>query len=341
MSALAGHKFIIIGDSYTVGITAGGQTITSWLGWFTQWYGTEWTGYYANPEGGYGFAKTGNQFITLLNGLDNTITNKDEITDILVAGGYNDHAYVSGLSTAIAEFATTARSKYVNATLWIAPIGWTVNQYQNDVSSAIEAYISLGRQNGYRVLEEMKNVMRNTSYISSDEIHPNENGYKALAENMHRYLVSYISSPKISYNGSDRWKIKATELLNQVEETHAFEEEVLTTTTAESVETGTHTTIMSLALSKGTWQINATAIFASNATGYRHAYIAETSSSTSAFNSMMASSNAVDGMVTALNFGRAVELSAAKTIYLRVRHNRGSDLDVYGRLTAVRLNATT
>ena len=215
MSALSGHKFIVIGDSYTVGITGGGATIDSWLDYFVRWYGNEWAGYYANPEGGYGFAKTNNQFITLLNGLDNVISDKTAITDILVAGGYNDHAYVSSLSTAIAEFASTAREKYPNATLWIAPIGWTTNQYQSDVSQAIEAYITYGKEYGYRVLEEMKNVMRNTAYLSSDEIHPNEEGYQALARKMYSCLISYLSGVKIAYNGADKWKIRATELLNQ------------------------------------------------------------------------------------------------------------------------------
>lgn len=216
MSALAGHKFIIIGDSYTVGITAGGQTITSWLGWFTQWYGSEWTGYVANPRGGYGFSHTNMYFVDLLNELDNQISDKSSITDILVAGGYNDGGYLTTLPDRIAEFATVARQKYTNATLWIAPIGWTTNQYQNIVSQAIEMYITYGNINGYRVMSEMKYIMRNTEdYLSADQIHPNEDGYKALATAMHTYLLSYLATPKIRYNGSDKWKQKATELLNQ------------------------------------------------------------------------------------------------------------------------------
>lgn len=215
MSALNGHKFIVIGDSYTVGITGGGATIDSWLDYFVSWYGSEWDGYFESAEGGYGFAKPNNTFLSLLNALDNTISDKASITDILVAGGYNDHAYVSSLSSAIATFKQTANTKYPNATLWIAPIGWTINEYQSEVSQAIEGYISWGNNYGFRVLEEMKYVMRNTSRISSDEIHPNESGYKALAENMHRYLVSYISAPRIRYNGADKWKVRATELLNE------------------------------------------------------------------------------------------------------------------------------
>ncbi|MBR1673554.1 MAG: SGNH/GDSL hydrolase family protein [Eubacterium sp.] len=215
MSVLNGHKFIIIGDSYTVGITAGGGTIDSWLDYFVRWYGNEWAGYFKSAEGGYGFAKPNYTFLSLLNALDNTISDKTAITDILVAGGYNDHSYVSSLASAIGTFKQTANTKYPNATLWIAPIGWTTNEYQNQVAQVIEGYITWGKEYGFRVLEEMKNVMRNTSRMSADEIHPNESGYKALAENMHRYLVSYLSEPKIRYTGSDKWKIRATELLNE------------------------------------------------------------------------------------------------------------------------------
>lgn len=215
MSVLNGHKFIVIGDSYTVGITGGGRTIDSWLDYFVSWYGSEWEGYFKSAIGGYGFAKTDFQFITLLNALDNTISDKASITDILVAGGYNDHGYVTSISSAINTFKQTARTKYPNAALWIAPIGWTTNQYQNDVTQAIEEYILWGKNYGFGVLEEMKYIMRDTSRMSSDEIHPNENGYKALAENMHRYLVSYLSAPKIEYKGTDQWKIRATELFNE------------------------------------------------------------------------------------------------------------------------------
>lgn len=177
--------------------------------------------------------------------------------------------------------------------------------------------------------------------VGADDIYRNGGAgvYETLADKANTSDMMIYLGDKAETNASNIVKSDYIEKLG-IEETPAFEEEVLTTTTAESVETGTHTTIMSLALSKGTWQISATALFASNATGYRHAYIADSSSSTSAFNSMMASSNAVDGMVTALNFGRAVVLSSSTTIYLRVRHNRGSNLNVYGRLTAVRLNAT-
>ena len=218
MSALADHKFIVIGDSYTVGITGGGATIDSWLDYFVRWYGNEWAGYYESAVGGYGFARSDNKlFIDLLNALDNEISDKAGVTDILVAGGYNDgNEYsINHMESAISTFATTARQKYVNATLWIAPIGWTTNQHQANVKRAIDSYIQYGEAYGYRVLTEMQYVMRNTAYLSSDEIHPNADGYQALARKMYACFISYLSGVKIAYNGADKWKIRATELLNQ------------------------------------------------------------------------------------------------------------------------------
>ena len=218
MSALSGHKFIVIGDSYTVGITGGGATIDSWLDYFVRWYGNEWAGYYESAVGGYGFARSDDKlFIDLLNALDNEISDKAGVTDILVAGGYNDgNEYsINHMESAISTFATTARQKYVNATLWIAPIGWTTNQHQANVKRAIDSYIQYGEAYGYRVLTEMQYVMRNTAYLSSDEIHPNADGYQALARKMYACFISYLSGVKIAYNGADKWKIRATELLNQ------------------------------------------------------------------------------------------------------------------------------
>lgn len=215
MSELAAHYFVIIGDSYTEGYTGGGVTIDSWSDWFETWYGSEWLGDHVDALGGSGFAHPNKPFLNLLNNANQELSDHSMVTDVLVAGGYNDGSFVAQLPAKISEFATYARQYFPNATLWIAPIGWTLNHNQQIVSQAIEAYITYGKQYGYRVLEEMKYVMRNTAYFSTDEIHPNESGYKALASSMHTYLLSYLSAPKIKYNGSDRWKIKATELLNE------------------------------------------------------------------------------------------------------------------------------
>lgn len=114
-------------------------------------------------------------------------------------------------------------------------------------------------------------------------------------------------------------------------------EDVKSSSQAVSVADTTHTTVLQISLTPGTWMVNATAIFAANATGYRQMYVTTSNTSTSSLNTMSATSSAVNGLLTALNTGRAVEISSNTTLYMRVRHSRGSALDVYGRLTAVKI----
>lgn len=200
--------------------------------------------------------------------------------------------------------------------------------------------VSSIKYDAYDCTLQITDKQSHTMYYGADDIYKNSIGvWEALDTKADTDYVDTELDYKADIDGGN---IRASDFLDElgIVRTPTIEEEYLTTSTAESVESGTHYTLMQLTLSKGVWQISATVFFASNSTGYRHAYIAESSSSVSAYQSMMASSNAVDGMVTALNFGRAVAITdTSKTIYLRVRHNRGSALDVFGRFTAVRLNA--
>lgn len=122
-----------------------------------------------------------------------------------------------------------------------------------------------------------------------------------------------------------------------IEEAPSVVEDVKSSSQAVSVADTTHTTVLQISLTPGTWMVNATAIFASNATGYRQMYVSTSDTSTSALNTMSATSPAANGVITALNTGRAVSISNNTTLYMRVRHSRGAALDVYGRLTAVKI----
>ena len=187
--SLKDRWFIFIGDSYSVGITYGG-TITSWLDYFLQWYGSDIAGYFRNNVGGYGFAKEGWQFITLLQELSSSISNKSRITDIVVEGGYNDHAWLQSIDQSISQFATYAKQTYPNATLWIAPVSRGINQYADDAAVANDIYISSGMRYGFNICGEITRTMLDTSLYSEDQIHPNEAGYKRIARLMHQCLTT-------------------------------------------------------------------------------------------------------------------------------------------------------
>lgn len=193
--SLSERKFIFIGDSYQEGWTeVSGSTIPkidSWLDYFISWYGEEMSGYYRNQAGGWGFAKTNCQFITLLQNLASSISDKTSITDIVVQGGYNDYGYVSGVIQAIADFMTYCKTTYPNAKVWIAPLDWTTNSNQSLVISAEQNYIDGGQRYGANICNNIKWYLRNhEEYLSSDEVHPNATGYQALARCMHNCLCT-------------------------------------------------------------------------------------------------------------------------------------------------------
>lgn len=108
---------------------------------------------------------------------------------------------------------------------------------------------------------------------------------------------------------------------------------------AVTVPTNTHTTLLQLSLTAGIWIINGTVINPnlSGATGYRQAYIANADDSTSPYNTIETIQNAVTGVLTATTISGVLELSASGNIYLRFRHNQGSDITAFGVLNAVKV----
>ena len=215
--SLKDRVFIFIGDSYQEGWTSGG-TITSWLDYMISWYGSEWNGYYRNERGGWGFAKTDCQFITLLQNLSGSITDRSIITDIVVEGGYNDHGYLDELDSAIQQFKNYCSIYYQNATCWIAPISWGINQYSADASAAHQIYINSGMRYGYNICGEITRVMRDTSLISEDKVHPNEAGYKRIARLMHQCLTTgSCDIPNVTDSEKASWNNKVTAYISQVD----------------------------------------------------------------------------------------------------------------------------
>ncbi len=204
--SLNGRKFIFIGDSYQEGWTDSSGTtviIDSWLDYFISWYGSQFDGYYRNEAGGWGFAKENCQFITLLQALESTITDKADITDIVVEGGYNDHAWLSGIDAAILTFKNYAIQTYPNANLWIAPVSRGINQFEADADSAHKIYIDSGMKYGFNICGEITRAMLNESYYSTDLVHPTAEGYRQICKYMHQCLTTGSCDLLIGYAKED------------------------------------------------------------------------------------------------------------------------------------------
>ena len=109
--------------------------------------------------------------------------------------------------------------------------------------------------------------------------------------------------------------------------------------TAVSMANGAWGDVCSISLPAGTWVIEATVQFASNATGRRYAAISETSATASATvqRQTAMSANAVSGAGTYLHTGATKVYAATTTVYLLGWQNSGAALSTYGCITAVRI----
>ena len=120
-------KYIFIGDSYNEGYGHPDYN----LGWgliLKDYLNLTNNDYYNLYEGGSGFVHVGNSghtFQTLLESYESDITNKNDITDIIIVGGYNDYDSndESTINTAIGSMMSYIKTNYPNAKTYIGMVG--------------------------------------------------------------------------------------------------------------------------------------------------------------------------------------------------------------------------
>ena len=180
------RKFIFIGDSYAEGVGSDTSTtpyqdsIASMFGLVTG------DSFYHNEKGGASWKGLNGRksFKTLLEELEITVTNKNDITDIVVCGGVNDAVgtFSEGLQ-GLDEFALYARTNYPNATVWVGMIGWSTNATTRtnilNVSKGI--YFTSGYK-GFQVLDLQYPVLHDYfNDFQSDGVHPTQGGQNKIA----------------------------------------------------------------------------------------------------------------------------------------------------------------
>lgn len=171
------RKILFIGDSYlemyngTTGVIDKFKTLTGITNVI-----------YALKSGtGFDYTVGGENFNTLLNG----VTSDNDVTDIIVLGGYNDQYSNQGnVLTAIGTFCTNAKTKFPNAQVYIGMIGFTLET--NKRYPIFEVYQTYSKCNQFNAiyLNGVECVMHDTNYFigGADLTHPNENGRTKIAQ---------------------------------------------------------------------------------------------------------------------------------------------------------------
>lgn len=182
------RKVVFIGDSYAEGYTPDGR-VTGWPNVVVNILDLKNS--IINYKGGTGFISglQNGSFTDLLN----QIPSDGGVTDIIVAGGYNDrYGTRKQILDGIKLFCDTARVKFPNANIKIGMIGWSsIERQQQSLKDAIVGYKQGCEENGVTYMERAENSIHNDLYFSSDNIHPNQTGENIIAENISTYISTY------------------------------------------------------------------------------------------------------------------------------------------------------
>ena len=194
------RKVLLIGDSYMRGDHATTDTIESTLIDLMKCIT------YNKSVGGTGFISESNNFASqILSAHNDSNIPDDEITDVLIAGGYNDSlsATQSDFTTAVHNCVENCRTYFQNARVWIAPLLWSNGAFPNYSWAQKHQYmLNACKGENVNVFSDAPCILyRTTGTMYTDGIHPNSNGYKLLGEALGRFMCGADGSPM--YQGAE------------------------------------------------------------------------------------------------------------------------------------------
>lgn len=189
------RKYILIGDSYGTGKTAGGATVRGWAARFKEYLRLNDTNCFINCVDATGFiGQIATTFLTQLQTVAQGMTEeiKRQITDIVVCGGANDYNQTdSAIAQACRDFYAYAKTTFPNADVHVGCVGYNTNpndsSQRNNMNKVAYAYGFMAGAHNLGTNIRYALALR-TGYMSSDYLHPTEDGYLALA----RAIVSAV-----------------------------------------------------------------------------------------------------------------------------------------------------
>lgn len=197
VNLMKNKKYIIIGDSYLQGYTPNGN-IESWGTKLVNILGLNENQYTISYYGGSGFTRIDTKTFTQM---INELTADNEVTDVIVCGGYNDGGTnEETLTTYMASFKNACISKFPNAKIHVGFIGWTSissNIYALSLTAGL--YKKVSAKLGLNYLSNVEYTLKDYFIVfSSDGVHPNSTGQQYLANNIASALIG--NSANIQYD---------------------------------------------------------------------------------------------------------------------------------------------
>lgn len=201
---ISSRGYIFIGDSYGDGYTPDGST----TGWCDRLKSkmvnchANANNIFINHKGGACFSNPSNDYLTLLKGVANQISNKNIITDVLIGGGYNELPYgdqITKVKECIDTLISYVQSTYPNAIVHFAPFGVAFKDRNNQFAlkyKLMPAYTTKAcyANQPFVLVPGAENILSFENMMSSDGIHPNEWGLENIAEYLKGYILGTGSS---------------------------------------------------------------------------------------------------------------------------------------------------
>ena len=202
-------RLVIIGDSYGIKNTDGDITKFYWE------YVKDALGLIENVDffkkfaEGHGFGSGG--YLANLESLN--ITDKNEITDIFVCGGWNDcdksqsYGTDEAFESGILEFNNYVKANFPNATISVAHISWggfEDNAFYQKMNTSLTRYIYACNKFGWRFISNVEYILRknDSTLWASDMAHPSNEGQKLLGENLTSPFLSGSADTSYMFNSN-------------------------------------------------------------------------------------------------------------------------------------------
>lgn len=181
---ITNKKWIFIGDSYSQGYNPDGN-VTGWSTLLKNLMGLDSSTCIIADYGGAGFANPSHPFEEIISDL----TSDNDVTDILIAGGYNDISFsYSDIFNGMSDCMTLIETKFPNAKVHLAFIGGTLNEYHGDIFLRRTYYMTGCTNLGIDYLPNLEYVLYDSRYFGTDNIHPNQNGQNAISKALYQAL---------------------------------------------------------------------------------------------------------------------------------------------------------
>lgn len=190
LNLLEHRKYVFIGDSYDAQVDPSDPTSIKW--WSTvivETLGLTSDDYIRSSNGGASFGNNTNTFNDLITVLDYDET----VTDVLIAGGYNDQYYTyEQIGAGAIACNTTIKSKFPNAKIHLGFIGNTTNStVKVNLKETLQKYIQLSNSLGWHYINNVEYSMQNyASCFLADGVHPSVYGSTLIGRNLAKGLIS-------------------------------------------------------------------------------------------------------------------------------------------------------